>query len=93
MFLPKQGIIVFMFSRKNPGPDDRGLGILDYRTLDVIAAFDVVNAAVPNQKVHAVGNCLGGTLLSIAAVAFPTSVFNLVAGIDLRQTASVVRRL
>ena len=66
-YLTEQGFTVFMISWKNPGPDDRDLGMEDYRTLGVMSALDVVNTIVPNQKVHAAGYCLGGTLLSIAA--------------------------
>ncbi len=68
-YLTEQGFTVFMISWKNPGPDDRDLGMEDYRTLGVMSALDTVNTIVPNQMVHAVGYCLGGTLLSIAAAA------------------------
>ncbi len=66
-YLTERGFMVFMISWKNPGPDDRDLGLDDYLNLGVMAALDAINAIVPKQKVHGVGYCLGGTLLAIAA--------------------------
>ncbi len=68
-YLTKQGFTVFMVSWKNPGPEDRDLGMEDYRTLGISSALDVIAKIVPNRRMHAVGYCLGGTLLAIAAAA------------------------
>jgi polyhydroxyalkanoate synthase subunit PhaC len=66
-YLVSRGHTVFILSWKNPGPEDRDLGMDDYQRLGVMAALDAVSKIVPNRKVHATGYCLGGTLLTIAA--------------------------
>jgi polyhydroxyalkanoate synthase len=68
-YLTEQGYTVFMVSWKNPGPKDRDLSMEDYRTLGVMAALDTVSTIVKGHDIHAVGYCIGGTLLAIAAAA------------------------
>ncbi len=41
----------------------------EYLRLGIGAGMDAVSAIAPERKIHAVGYCLGGTLLSIAAAA------------------------
>jgi polyhydroxyalkanoate synthase len=62
------GHTVFTISWKNPGSEDRDLGLEDYRKLGPVAALDAIDAIYgAPQKVHGVGYCLGGTMLSIEA--------------------------
>jgi polyhydroxyalkanoate synthase len=70
--LLQQGYTVFLVSWKNPMPEDRDQGMDDYREA-FMGALQAVQAicrrAGQDPCVHAVGYCLGGTLLAIAAAA------------------------
>lgn len=68
-YLTEQGFTVFMISWKNPTEDDRNLGMPDYQKLGVMDAIDTISTITNNAKIHGIGYCLGGTLLSIAAAA------------------------
>jgi polyhydroxyalkanoate synthase len=68
-YLIEQGHTVFMVSWKNPGEGDRDVGMDDYVEQGFRAAVDAVAAIVPKRAIHAVGYCIGGTLLAIGAAA------------------------
>ena len=68
-YLVDRGHTVFIVSWTNPTSDDRDLSMDDYRRLGVMDGLDAVTTIVSGQPVHAVGYCLGGTLLAIAAAA------------------------
>ncbi|MCZ6831929.1 MAG: alpha/beta fold hydrolase, partial [Gammaproteobacteria bacterium] len=68
-YLTEQGKTVFIISWKNPEKEDKYVSFEDYVALGLMKAIDAVSAICPQRKIHAVGYCIGGTLLSIAASA------------------------
>jgi polyhydroxyalkanoate synthase len=68
-WLVDQGHTVFILSWRNPDESDALLDMDDYLQLGVFDALAAIGQLVPGEAVHAVGYCLGGTLLAIAAAA------------------------
>jgi polyhydroxyalkanoate synthase len=66
-YLVDGGHTVFMISWHNPNAADRDVGLEDYLRLGVLDALQAIQAIVPDAKVNAVGYCIGGTMLAIAA--------------------------
>lgn len=70
-YLVRKGHTVYMLSWRNPDESDRDLRMQDYLDLGVFDALRYLHQH--HQAVHAVGYCLGGTLLAIAAAALSRS--------------------
>lgn len=66
-YLVNKGHTVFIISWKNPTSEDRDLDFSDYAQLGVMDALKTINQIIPQQKIHAVGYCIGGTLLTMVA--------------------------
>ncbi|WP_084396664.1 PHA/PHB synthase family protein [Henriciella aquimarina] len=66
-WLVSEGFQVFMVSWKNPHPEDAHFRLNDYLDLGIGEALNAVNTITGEEKVHACGYCLGGTLLSMQA--------------------------
>lgn len=82
-YLVAQGHTVFMISWKNPDATDRDLGLDDYVQRGFLDALAEVRRIVPDHKVHAVGYCIGGTLLAIAAARLAAAHDHSLASVSL----------
>jgi polyhydroxyalkanoate synthase len=82
-YLVGQGFTVFAISWCNPTAEQAALSLEDYRKQGVMAALDAVTAILPERKVHAVGYCLGGTILAIAAATMARACDERLASITL----------
>lgn len=78
-YLVDQGHTVFSMSWVNPTEEHRDFGMDTYLHDGVLKAIEIVRDIVPDQKVHTVGYCLGGTILAITNAFLGKQEFNPVA--------------
>jgi polyhydroxyalkanoate synthase len=85
--LVEHGHTVFMISWVNPSAADRDIGMDDYLKSGVMAAIDAVGSIVPKRRIQALGYCLGGTMLAIAAAYMARSGDNRLNSLTLLTSA------
>ena len=61
-----RGLTVFVISWVNPDAQLATKSFADYMHEGPLAALDAIEAATGESKVHAIGYCVGGTLLTVA---------------------------
>lgn len=82
-YLVSRGHTVFMVSWINPTEEDRDIGMDDYLRLGVMDTIACIVKRTGYARLHAVGYCLGGTLLSIGAAAMGRDADRRLASITL----------
>ncbi len=87
-YLVEKGYTVFMISWKNPGPEDRDISLDDYRRQGVMAALDAISTIIPESRIHTLGYCLGGNILTITAAAMARDDDNRIRSLTLLATQS-----
>lgn len=68
-YLVDKGHTVFMISWRNPDACDRDVGLEEYLHAGLGEAMKAVKAITHAPQIHAMGYCLGGTLLSMMAAS------------------------
>lgn len=81
-----QGLTVFCISWVNPDARLASKGFDDYMREGPLAAIEAVKQATGAQQVHAMGYCVGGTLLSVALAYLANSGDRSVKSVTLLTT-------
>ena len=82
-YLTEQGFTVFAISWRNPDAEDASLGMADYLEQGPLAALHHIAQSTGSRRVHGLGYCLGGTLMSIAAAKLARETDSSLASLTL----------